>query len=74
MAVVDQFKAVEIDVHQNGLRAIALHIGERAFKFAFKPAAIENIEQRIDIGARFQLPNARARNGNLAPEPFDFGQ
>ncbi len=74
MAVVDCLEAVEVDEHQRGLCAVALDVRKRALEFALEPAAVEDIEQRIDIGTRLQLPNARARNGNLALEPLDLGQ
>ena len=53
--VVDAFKTVEIDHHQSGIGAVALHISERARQFALEASAIENIQQRIDIGAGFKL-------------------
>jgi hypothetical protein len=74
MAVVDGLEAVEVDEHKRGLRAIPLHIGNRAFEFALKTTTVEDIEQWIDVGARLELSNARARNGNLALKAFDLGQ
>src|SRR5262249_59045123 len=52
MAVVDRFKAVEIDKHQRRMSPITLYVRERAFELAFKAPTIENIQQRINVGTR----------------------
>src|SRR5262245_5935724 len=74
VAVIDRFEVIKIDEHDCGLRAVALHISDRASKLAFKAGAVENVQQWIDVGARLQLPHAGTRNSDLALEPVDFRQ
>jgi hypothetical protein len=49
-------------------------MGQRAFELAFETAPVEDIQQWINIGARLQVADARARNSELAFEAFIFGQ
>ena len=75
MAVVDRLEPVEIDVDQDRVGLVALHIGERALQFALEAAAIDQIGERIDLGARFQRRHTAARGGKLELETVDlFGQ
>ena len=72
--VVYRFEAVEIDEHQSGLRAVTLHMGERALELALEAAAVEDVEQWIDVGARLEFADPRTRDGKLAFETLIFGQ
>src|SRR4029450_10818024 len=74
VAVIDHFEVIKINEHDRGLRTVALPPTDRASELAFKAAAVENIEQWIDVGARFQLPDACTRDRDLALEPVDFRQ
>src|SRR5262249_38683085 len=74
VAVVDRFETVEVHEHQRGRGAIALGMGERAFEFAFEAAAIEDIGQWVDVGARLERADAGTRHRKLALETLDFGQ
>src|SRR5262245_22963572 len=74
VAVIDRFEVIKINEHDRGLRAVALHISDRASELAFKAAAVENVQQWIDVRARLQLPDARTRNSDLALQPVDFRQ
>ena len=46
---------------------------ERAFEFALEPAAIEDIEQWVNVGARLKLTDAGARDCQFALEALDLG-
>ena len=60
VAVVDALEAVEIDEHQRGLGPVTLHMRERPLELALEAAAVEDVEQRIDVGAGLKLSD-RAR-------------
>ena len=47
-------------------------MSECALELALEAAAVENIQQRIDVGARLEVADARARDGKLALEALDF--
>ena len=74
--VVDYLEAVEIDKQQRHLAFVALQIGERALELALEaaPVEVEDVEQRIDLGAQLQLRNLQLRLDQLALDPLDFGQ
>ena len=72
MAVVDRLEAVEIEVDQDRAGRVALHIGERALQFALEAAAIDEIGERIDLGARLQCRHAAAGGGELELEAIDL--
>ena len=55
VAVVDRLEAIEIEIDQRRSRAVAADIAERAIELALKTTPVEDIEQRIDVGARLQL-------------------
>ena len=42
-------------------------------KVLYNGAPVENIEQRIDVGAGFQLGDLALGGGEVAPQPLDFG-
>src|SRR5262249_8410757 len=72
--VVDRIEIVEVHEHHRGRCAIAFGMGERAFEFALEPAAIEDIEQGVDVGARLELTDAGTRHRELTLQTLDFGQ
>src|SRR5512139_976065 len=72
--VIDFLESVEIDEHEGGLRAVALHMRKRALELALKTAPVEDIEQRIDVGARLELSDTGARHSKLALEVLVLGQ
>ena len=72
--VVDRLEAVEVDEHQRGGGAVAFHIGERALELAIEAAPVEDVEQRIDVGARLQLGDLPFRLDQFGLEPFDLRQ
>jgi hypothetical protein len=49
-------------------------MGQRTLEFAFEAAPVENIQQRIDVGARLKVADAGSRNSKLAFETLIFGQ
>ena len=61
VAVVDRLEAVEIDEQQHRLAVVALQVGERALELALEAAPVEDVEQRIDVGARFELGDGALR-------------
>src|SRR6185312_8524247 len=71
--VVHGFEAVEVDIDQRGRCVIPLHIGERTGELALETAAVENFEQRIDVGMRFELGDAALRAGKLGAQTHDLG-
>src|SRR5207249_4480341 len=73
MTVVDCLEGVEIEIEQRGARAVALHVGERALELALEAAPVEDIGERIDVGARLERRHPGARRGELALKPFDLG-
>ena len=73
--VVDRLEAVEIDEQQRRLALVALQIGERALELALEAAPVEDVEQRIDVGARFEFGDrALAPAAMSRLEPLDLGQ
>src|SRR5476651_1905246 len=72
--VVDRLEAVEIDEQQRRLALVALQIGERALELALEAAPVEDIEQWIDVGARFEFADGAMRTGDVGLEPLDLGQ
>src|SRR5262249_49885919 len=67
-------EAVEIDEHQRSLRAVALHMGQRPLELTLESAAVEDVEQRIDVGTGLELADARAGDRKFAFQPLGFGQ
>ena len=63
--VVDRLEAVEIDEQQRRLAFVALQIGERALELALEAAPVEDVEQRIDVGARLQFGDLALRAGDI---------
>ena len=61
VAIVDALEIVEVEIEQYGAGAVALHIGERTGELALECAAIGQIGQRIDVGARFERSHLLAR-------------
>ena len=47
---------------------------ERALELAFEAAAVENVEQRIDIGAGLEFSDARARDRRVRVSDVRLGQ
>lgn len=74
MAIVDRFEAVEIDEQQRRLAFVALQISKRALEFALETAAVDYLEQRIDVGARLEIGDGGACLREFGLEPLDFGQ
>ena len=72
MTVVDRLEPVEIDVDQDRAGLVALHIGERALQLALEAAAIDQVGERIDLGARLQGRHAAAGGRELELEPIDL--
>ena len=71
--IVDRLEAVEIDIKQRRRRAVALDISQRALQLALEAAPVEDIEQRVDVGARLKLGDAGASLVQLALEALDLG-
>ena len=65
--IIDCLEAVEVDIDKRGRGAVALHVSERALEIAFSAAAIEDIEQRVDVGARLEFGNPGAGGGPVRP-------
>ena len=65
VAIVDGLEIVEVHEHQRGRCTVALGMGEHTFEFALEPAAIEDVEQGVDVGARLKLTDAGARDRKL---------
>ena len=55
VAVVDALEAVEVEEDERRLGAVTRDIGKRALEFAVEAAAVEDVGERIDIGARLEL-------------------
>src|SRR5262249_17100218 len=72
--VVDYLESVEVDEHQDGLRAVALDMSERPLELTLEAAPVEDVEQRIDVGARLKLADAGARDSQFALEAFNLGK
>ena len=53
---------------------VALQIGERALELALEAAPVEDVEQRVDVGARFEFGDRALRLGDFGLEPFDLRQ
>jgi hypothetical protein len=49
-----------------------VQICERALDFTFEAAPSEDIEQRIDVGARFQFGDRALRAGHAGFQPSDL--
>jgi predicted transcriptional regulator len=70
--VVDVLEAVEIDEHQDGGRGVTPRISDSAPQFALEGAAVEHVEQRINVGMRLELDNALLRRRQFAAQPIDL--
>ena len=72
VSIVDGLEAIEVYEHESGLGAVTFHMRERAFELALEAAPIQNVEERIDIGAGLKLADAGPCDSKLALEALVF--